>query len=107
MGDSIGRYEGDTLVVDTIGLNDKTWIDQVGHPHSDVLHLIERLRRVDQDTLEVTVTFDDPKAYTKPFTGKREFKRSSSPMEVTLCSLSEMQSFDDEVMKSTTVTPKR
>jgi hypothetical protein len=107
MGDSIGRYEGDTLVVDTIGLNDKTWIDQVGHPHSDALHLIERIRRVDQDTLEVTVTFDDPKAYTKPFTGKRVFKRSSSPMEVTLCSLSEMQSFDDEVMKTTTVTPKK
>src|SRR6266446_4334300 len=107
IGDSIGKYEGETFVIDTVGFNDKTWIDQVGHPHSDALHLIERLRRVDQNTLEVTVTFDDPKAYTKPFTGKRMFKRSSSPMEVTLCSLSEMQSFDDEVMKSTTVTPKR
>src|SRR6266576_2353035 len=96
-----------TWMGDTIGLNDKTWIDQVGHPHSDALHLIERLRRVDQDTLEVTVTFDDPKAYTKPFTGKRMFKRSSSPLEVTLCSLSVMQSFDDEVMKTTTVTPTK
>jgi hypothetical protein len=107
MGDSIGRYEGETFVVDTIGLNDKTWIDQVGHPHSDALHLIERFRRVDQDTLEVSVTFDDPKAYTKPFTGKKVFKRSSSSMEVTVCSLTEMQSFDDEVMKTTTVTPKK
>ena len=107
MGDSIGRYEGNTFVVDTVGLSDKTWIDQVGHPHSDALHLIERLRRVDQDSLEVTVTFDDPKAYTKPFTGQRIFKHSSSPMEVTLCSLTEMQSFDDEVMKTTTVTPKK
>ena len=62
---------------------------------------------MDQDTLEVSVTFDDPKAYTKAFTGKRTFKRSSSPMEVTVCSLTEMQSFDDEVMKTTTVSPKK
>ncbi len=107
MGDSIGKYEGDTFVVDTIGLNDKTWIDQVGHPHSDALHLIERFRRLDHDTLELSVTFDDPKAYLKPFTAKRVFKRSNSPLEVTLCSLTEMQSFDDEVMKSTTQTPKK
>ncbi len=102
MGDSVGRYEGDTLVADTVGFNDKTWIDQVGHPHSDALHLIERFRRSDHDTLEVSVTFEDPKAYTKPFTGKKVFKLSHSPMEVTLCSLSEMQSFQDEVMKPTT-----
>jgi hypothetical protein len=107
MGDSIGRYEGDTFVIDTVGLNDKTWIDQVGHPHSDGLHLIERFRRVDHDTLELTVTFDDPKAYTKQFTGKGIYKLSTSPMEVTPCSLTEMQSFDDEVMKTTTVAPKK
>ncbi|SRR5258708_3223176 len=107
MGDSIGKYEGDSLVIDTIGLSDKTWIDQVGHPHSDALHLIERFRRLDADTLELSMTFDDPKAYTKSFTTKRVFKRSSSPLELTLCSVSEMQSFDDEVMKSTIQTPKK
>jgi hypothetical protein len=107
MGDSIGRYEGDTFVIDTVGLNDKTWIDQVGHPHSDALHLIERFRRVDSDTLELTVTFDDPKAYTKVFTGKVIYKLSNLPMEVTVCSLTEMRSFDDEVMKTTTVPPKK
>jgi hypothetical protein len=107
LGDSIGRYEGDTFVVDTIGFNDKTWIDQVGHPHSDALHLVERFRRLDHDTLELRVTFDDPKAYTKPFTGKRVFKLSSAPLEETVCSLSEMQSFDDEVMKTTTQTPRK
>ena len=107
IGDSIGKYEGDTFVIDTIGFNDKTWIDQVGHPHSDALHLIERFRRLDQNTLELSVTFDDSKAYTKSFTGKRVFKRSSSPLEVTPCSLTEMQSFDNEVMKSTTQTPKK
>jgi hypothetical protein len=107
MGDSIGRYEGDTFVIDTVGLNDKTWIDQVGHPHSDQLHLTERFRRVDHDSLELTVTFDDPKAYTKLFTSKVQYKSSKSPMEVTVCSLTEMQSFDDEVMKTTTVPAKK
>lgn len=107
MGDSIGIYEGDTFVVDTIGFNDKTWIDQVGHPHSDQLHLMERFRLMDPDTLELSLTFDDPKAYTKPFTAKRVFKRSAEPMEETVCSLTEMQSFNDDVMKSTTQTPKK
>ncbi|MGH9678532.1 MAG: hypothetical protein ACRD4Y_01135, partial [Candidatus Acidiferrales bacterium] len=106
MGDSIGRYEGDTFVVDTVGFNDKTWIDQVGHPHSDQLHLIERFRRVDKDTLELKLTFEDPKAYTKPFTATRIYKFSSAPMEETVCSLSEMQSFTDDVMKATTKSLK-
>jgi hypothetical protein len=74
MGDSIGRWEGDTLVVDTVGLNDKTWLDQVGHPHSDRLHVVERIRRTDHDTLEDDITIDDPKAYTKPWTGQQFFK---------------------------------
>jgi hypothetical protein len=70
MGDSIGRWEGDTLIVDTIGFNDKTWLDKVGHPHSDALHLVERIRRVDHDTLVDDLTIDDPKAYTKPWMGR-------------------------------------
>jgi hypothetical protein len=74
MGDSIGRWDGDTLVVDTIGLNDKSWLDQVGHPHSDALHIVERIRRVDHDTLEDDVTIDDPKVYTRPWTGQQSFK---------------------------------
>jgi hypothetical protein len=70
MGDSIGKWEGDTLVVDTIGFNDKTWIDRAGHPHSEALHVVERIRRSAQDTLETDVTIDDPKAYTKSWGGK-------------------------------------
>jgi hypothetical protein len=73
MGDSIGRWEGNTLVVDTIGLNDKTWLDQVGHPHSSALHVLERLRRTDHNTLEDDITIDDPKDYTKPWAGKQTF----------------------------------
>ena len=74
MGHSIGKYEGDTLVVDTIGLNDKTWLDPAGLPHSDALHVIERIRRVDHDTLVDDYTLVDPKAYTKPWTAQRVFK---------------------------------
>jgi hypothetical protein len=74
MGDSIGKWEGDTLVADTIGFNDKTLIDRMGHPHSDALHLVERIRRVDHDTLEITFTVDDPKAYTKPWGAKLIFE---------------------------------
>ena len=75
MGDSIGWWEGSTLVVDTVGLNDKTWLDQVGHPHSDALRIVERLRRIDPDTLQDDVTIDDPKAYKKPWSGQQIFKR--------------------------------
>jgi hypothetical protein len=74
MGDSIGKWEGDTLVVDTVGLSEKSWLDQVGHPHSDALHVVERIRRIDHETLQDDITIDDPKAYTKPWTGQRTFK---------------------------------
>ena len=72
MGDSIGHWEGDTLVVDTINFNDKTWLDRVGHPHSDALHLTERFRRA-KDHLFDDITIEDPKAYTKPWTAHLDF----------------------------------
>ena len=74
MGDSIGRWSGDTLTVDSVAFNDKTWLDQVGHPHSDALHLTERIRRSDHDTLQDDLTIDDPKAYVRPWTGRQTFK---------------------------------
>ena len=67
-GDSRGRWEGDTLVVDTIGFNDRFWFDFAGHPHTEKLHVVERYRRPDLGHLEDEVTIDDPGAYTKPFT---------------------------------------
>jgi hypothetical protein len=73
MGDSIGKWEGDTLVADTVNFNDKTLLDRVGHPHSDALHLLERIRRIDHDSLEIDITIDDPKAYTKPWGAKLIF----------------------------------
>jgi len=68
MGHSIGKYEGEVLVVDTIGISDKAWIDFQGHPHTDALHVTERFRRLDQKSLEVQTTIDDPKTYQKPWT---------------------------------------
>lgn len=70
MGYSVGRWEGDTFVVDTIGFNDITWLDFDGSPHSEQLHVTERYRRVDHDTLEIAIELSDPKAYTKPWTNK-------------------------------------
>jgi hypothetical protein len=102
LGDSVGRYEGDTLVIDTIGFNDKTWLDHLGHPHSEALHLIERFRRIDHNTLELQLTVDDPKAYTKVFTGTKTFSLSSSPMSEGLCSMSESEAFQKNVIDPAT-----
>jgi hypothetical protein len=74
MGDSIGHWEGDTLVVDTVNIDDVSWIDNLGHPHSDVLRVTERIQRPDHNTLQIDFTFEDPKAYTKPWTGKKTFR---------------------------------
>jgi hypothetical protein len=69
-GYSVGKWEGDTLVVNTAGINEKTWLDDGGHPHSDALRIIERFRRPDFGHMQVEVTIDDPKAYAKPWTAK-------------------------------------
>jgi hypothetical protein len=66
LGYSIGKWEGDELVVETIGFNDKTWLDGFGHPHSDAMKLTERFRRRDFGHMDIAITIDDPKAYTQP-----------------------------------------
>jgi hypothetical protein len=73
MGDSIGHGEGDTLVADTVNFNEKTWLDRVGHPHSDALHVVERIRRTNHYHLMDDITIDDPKAYTKPWSAHLDF----------------------------------
>ncbi len=67
LGYSVGKWEGNTLVVDTVGLNDKSWLDASGSPHSEALHVVERFHRRDFGHMDVEVTIDDPKMYTKPF----------------------------------------
>jgi hypothetical protein len=105
MGDSVGKYEGDAFVIDTIGFNDKTWLDQTGHPHSDALHVIERFRRLDHDRLELSVTIDDPKAYTKIFSNTKVFRLTTAPMGETLCAYSEMKEFQEKVVDKTQTPP--
>jgi len=73
MGNSTGRWDGDTLVVDSIGFNDKTKLDTAGHPHSDRLHTIERFTRTDETHMTYEITIDDPKMYTQPWKNTRIF----------------------------------
>jgi hypothetical protein len=72
-GDSIGKWEGNTLVVDTVGFNAITWLDHVGLPHTEALHVVERIRRVDHNTLVDDFTIEDPKAYTKKWTASQTY----------------------------------
>lgn len=65
LGYSVGKWEGDTLVIETIGFNDKTWLDGFGHPHSEAMKVTERMRRRDVGHMDVEVMIDDPKAYTQ------------------------------------------
>ena len=68
MGYSVGRWDGDTLVIETTGFNDRTWLDLSGHPHTEALRVIERFRRLDTGRMQLSMTFEDPKAYTRPWT---------------------------------------
>jgi hypothetical protein len=70
LGYSVGRWEADTLVVETVGFNDKTNLDLMGHPHSEALRVVERYHRRDFGHLDVEIMFDDRKMYTRPFTIK-------------------------------------
>ncbi len=78
LGYSVGKWEGDTLVVETVGLNDMTWLDGAGHPHSDALRVEERFHRDDADALRLSITITDSKAYTKTWTAApRIFERKT------------------------------
>ncbi len=74
MGYSVGRWDGDTLAVETTGFNERSWIDASGHPRSDAMHIVERFRRRDFGHMDLALTIDDPKMYTKPFTVKIEYR---------------------------------
>ena len=69
LGYSIGRWEGDTFIVETAGFKDGGWLDTLkGRPHSDALHVTERFRRIDFGHMDLTITINDPKAFVKPWT---------------------------------------
>lgn len=73
MGYSVGRWEGDTLVVDSSGFVDNNWLDNSGHPGTEAMKLTERFHRRDYGHIDLAMTIDDPKAYTKPWTVNLEF----------------------------------
>jgi hypothetical protein len=99
MGYSVGRWDGDTFVVDSNGFNDKTWLDHFGSPHSDEMRLEERYRRVDRDTLELTLTLTDPKTYTKPWVSDRKVFKLEPKTEVQeiFCVPSEEELFNKRI----------
>ena len=86
LGDSIGRWEGGALVVDTIGFNDRTWLNEEGAQHSDGLHLVERIRPMQGGQyLEYKMTAQDPKTLAKPYTYTRYYKKLDSEVIDDLC----------------------
>ncbi len=86
MGDSVGRWDGATLVVDTVGFNDRTWLNDAGAQHSDVLHLLERIRPVlDGKYLEYKVTAEDPKTLAKPYTYTRYYEKLKTEIQDDVC----------------------
>jgi hypothetical protein len=97
-GESVGRYEGDTLVIDTVGLNTRTFVDNYRTPHSDKLHVVERFRMIDGGkTLEAKVHVEDPGAFTTPWDAVQRYRRigaagdaadprvPTGPMEEMVC----------------------
>jgi len=105
-GTSVGRWEGDTLVIETTGFNDLTQLDQAGLPHSTELKVVERLRLVDGgSTLEDVVTITDPQAYERPWTARVAFKRAPGvQMEEDVCA---ERLLDPTLVESLNKQPKR
>ena len=94
-GESIGHYEGDTLVVDTIGQNDKTVVDNYRTPHSTKIHVVERWKMIeDGQKLQVTYTVDDPDAFNAPWSAIRTYRRAQQPMLEEVCAENNQHLFD-------------
>jgi hypothetical protein len=101
-GHSVGHWENDnTLVVDTTGLDERTWLDEVGHPHTAMAHVQERYTRTDQYNIQLTVTVDDPKYYTKPWTFMRAnlYWMKAQQFAETICVPSEALQYRDSIAK--------
>jgi hypothetical protein len=94
-GDSVGRYEGDTLVIDTIALNTKTFVDAYRTPHTEKLHVTERWRLVDNGTkLEVVTAVDDPDTFNQPWQAMRRYQRAKRTLVENICSENNSNLFD-------------
>jgi len=94
-GESVGRYEGDTLVIDTVGQNDKTVVDAYRTPHTERLHVVERWRLIDDGkAMEVTFTVDDPDAFNQPWSGMRRYRRVQDALAEDVCAENNQHLFD-------------
>jgi hypothetical protein len=98
-GTSVGKWQGDTFVVETVGVDERTWLDSLGFPHSDAMHLEERYRRVDRDTIELTVTLDDPVIYAKPWVSDKKVLKLQPKQELgeAYCVGSEWEAFNERM----------
>lgn len=98
-GYSVGHWEGNTLIVETTGFNDQSWLDNDGHPHTDQMHIEERFQRVDHDTIESTMTLADPKAYTAPWVSdKKTWKLSpKQSMREDVCAPSDEETYKKDM----------
>ena len=107
LGYSVGRWEGDTFVIETVGFNDKVWADLSGNPRSEQMHLTERYRRLNHDTLEQQIIIDDPKSYTKVWVSPPKLHKLEPAWEIAewFCATSEVQTYDEQVRKPSGVAP--
>jgi hypothetical protein len=96
-GESVGHYEGDTLVIDTIGLNTKTFVDAYRTPHTEKLHVVERWRMVNDRQMEVNFTVEDPDTYYAPWSGMRRYRRSDLPYTEEICAENNQHLFDYKI----------
>jgi hypothetical protein len=101
LGHSIGRWEGNTIFIETVGFNDLTWLDGMGHPHSTELRVEERLRMTGPGAMKVEFLFDDPKAFTRPWSGEKLFETRSSweLMDYTICEPTTGEAWWDAILK--------
>jgi len=107
LGYSVGHWEGETFVVETIGFNDKEWVDLYGNPRTSTTHLTERYRRLNHDTLEQQIIIDDPRVYTKPWVSPPKLHKLEPGWEIAewFCVLDENKGYDDAVRKPAGIAP--
>ncbi len=102
-GELVGHYEDDTLVVDTIGLNDKTFVDNFRTPHTEKLHVVERFKLIDGDgALEVNIKIEDPDAFMEPWSATQRYDRVQQPMLESVCAENNQHLFDYHIPEAET-----
>ncbi|HYR92185.1 MAG TPA: hypothetical protein VE422_49530 [Terriglobia bacterium] len=100
LGYSVGKWDGDTLVVNSVGFDERSWLDHFGNPHSEQMRLEERYRRVNHDTIELVMTVTDPMAYTKPWVSDKKtltWQNIKEFPDELFCVPSEEQAFNKRV----------